>query len=211
MTNPSRRPDAAPPTETAAVRAREALARKWSYLLSSVIVVALSRDELDAELGAQLDALCVALHNEPFDPAPFEEVGERLVALGYVNEPGLRRTVDVLGKGLLALEEFRGIEQHTVRVVGGIGRGRALINVNGRTIVGTWRKSSITKPTRFYDRAGNQVTLTRGQTFVQVVPRGTKVRIVRGKDVPPPDPSASPSASAGPSAGSSATPAPPAP
>ena len=43
---------------------------------------------------------------------------------------------------------------------------------------------------------------------VQVVPRGTKVRIVRGKDVPPPDPSASPSASAGPSAGSSATPAP---
>ena len=87
-----------------------------------------------------------------------------------------------------------------------IGRGKALINVNGRTIVGTWRKSSITKPTRFYDRAGNQVTLTRGQTFVQVVPRGTKVRIVPGKDVPPPDPSAAPSGSAGGSA--SPTPAP---
>lgn len=121
MTNPSRRPDAAPPPDTAAVRAREALARKWSYLVSSVIVVALSRDELDAELGAQLDALCAALHNEPFDPAPFEEVGERLVALGYVNEPGLRRTVDVLSKGLLALEEFQATDQHTVRVVGGIG------------------------------------------------------------------------------------------
>jgi diguanylate cyclase (GGDEF)-like protein/PAS domain S-box-containing protein len=121
MTKPSRKPDAAPPQDTATVRAREALARKWSYLISSVVVVALSRDELDAELGAQLDALCVALHNEPFDPAPFEEVGERLVALGYVNEPGLRRTVDVLGKGLLALEEFRGSSRHTVRVVGGIG------------------------------------------------------------------------------------------
>jgi diguanylate cyclase (GGDEF)-like protein/PAS domain S-box-containing protein len=121
MTNPSRRPDAAPPSDTAAVRAREALARKWSYLISSVVVVALSRDELDAEMGGQLDALCAALHNEPFDPAPFEEVGERLVALGYVNEPGLKRTVDVLGKGLLALEEFRGSDQHTVRVVGGIG------------------------------------------------------------------------------------------
>lgn len=121
MTNPSRRPDAAPSSDNAAVRARKALARKWSYLVSSVIVVALSRDELDAELGAQLDALCAALHNEPFDPAPFEEVGERLVALGYVNEPGLRRTVDVLGKGLLALEEFHASEQHTVRVVGGIG------------------------------------------------------------------------------------------
>ena len=121
MTNPNRAPDAAPPPDTAAVRAREALARKWSYLLSSVVMVALSRDELDAELGAQLDALCAALHSEPFDPAPFEEVGERLVALGYVNEPGFRRTVDVLGKGLLALEEFRAVEHYAVRVVGGIG------------------------------------------------------------------------------------------
>src|SRR5687767_8573379 len=121
MTNPSRRPDAAPPSDTAAVRAREALSRKWSYLLSSVVMVALSRDELDAELSALLDALCAALHSEPFDPAPFEETGERLVALGYVNEPGLKRTVDVLGKGLLTLEEFRSSEQHTVRVVGGIG------------------------------------------------------------------------------------------
>ncbi|MFD9704963.1 putative bifunctional diguanylate cyclase/phosphodiesterase [Lentzea sp. NPDC059081] len=97
------------------------MARKWSYLLSSVVVVALSREELDAELGDQLDALCAALHGETFDPAPFEEVGERLVALGYVNEPGLKRTVDVLGKGLLALDEFRGTDQLAVRVVGGIG------------------------------------------------------------------------------------------
>ncbi len=137
MTNPSRRPDAAPAADTAAVQAREALARKWSYLLSSVVMVALSRDELDTELGDQLDALCAALHNEPFDLAPFEEVGERLVALGYVNEPGLKRTVDVLGKGLLGLEEFRASKQHVVRVVGGIGaltcgfaaaRGRAILD-----------------------------------------------------------------------------------
>src|SRR5688500_2567720 len=137
MTTPNRRPDAGPPPGVAAVRAREALARKWSYLLSSVVVVALSRDELDAELGGQLDVLCAALHNEPFDPAPFAEVGERLVALGYVNEPGLKRTVDVLGKGLLALEEFRSIDQLTVRVIGGIGaltcgfsaaRGRSILD-----------------------------------------------------------------------------------
>ncbi|MEU7475776.1 diguanylate cyclase [Lentzea sp. NPDC042327] len=121
MTKPSRRPDAAPPAGTATARAREALARKWSYLLSSVVMVALSRDELDAELGDQLDALCTALHSEPFDPAPFEQVGERLAGVGYVNEPGLRRTVDVLGKGLLGLDEFSGSKQHVVRVVGGMG------------------------------------------------------------------------------------------
>ena len=49
------------------------------------------------------------------------------------------------------------------------GSGTAWISTNGRTIKGTWRKASLTKPTRFYDAAGNEVTLTVGQTFVQVL------------------------------------------
>jgi hypothetical protein len=64
-----------------------------------------------------------------------------------------------------------------------IGSGRAWIATNGRTIRGTWKKTSITAPTRFYDAAGRQVTLTRGQTFVQVVPSGTKLKIVNGKRI----------------------------
>jgi len=62
-----------------------------------------------------------------------------------------------------------------------IGQGPAWISTNGKTIKGTWKKTSMTSPTRFYDKAGNLVTLTVGQTFVQVMPRGSKITIKDGK------------------------------
>ena len=74
-----------------------------------------------------------------------------------------------------------------------IGSGRAWISTNGRTIEGTWKKTGTTKPTRFYDRAGNRVTLTAGQTFIQVVPSARDVRIKAGAEEPPePEPTATP-------------------
>ena len=51
--------------------------------------------------------------------------------------------------------------------------GPAWISTNGRTIKGTWKKTAITKPTLFYDANGNPVTLTIGQTFVQVLTTST--------------------------------------
>lgn len=65
-----------------------------------------------------------------------------------------------------------------------IGSGKAWIATNGTTIQGTWRKDGDTEPIRFFDAAGEPVTLTVGQTFVQVMPSGTKVEIVAG-DPPP--------------------------
>jgi hypothetical protein len=86
------------------------------------------------------------------------------------------------------------------------GSGVAYIATNGKTIKGTWKKKSMKSPTRFYDGHGNKVTLTVGQTFVQVVRMGTKVTIKDGT-IPEPSPSASPSplptASPAASAGSS--------
>jgi DUF3048 family protein len=68
-----------------------------------------------------------------------------------------------------------------------IGKGTAWIATNGKTIKGTWRKDAITKPTRFFDASGNPVTLTVGQTFIQVLQTGSKVTIRDGKvPVPPP-------------------------
>ncbi len=63
-----------------------------------------------------------------------------------------------------------------------IGSGPAWIATNGVTVRGTWRKDSIDGPTRFYDAAGQEVVLTVGQTFIQVVPPGTPVKIVAGSD-----------------------------
>ena len=75
-----------------------------------------------------------------------------------------------------------------------IGKGTAWVSTNGRTIKGTWAKKTMTSPTRFYDRNGRQIVLTVGQTFVQVMPIGSRILIADGK-VPAPatTPSAMPS------------------
>jgi hypothetical protein len=64
-----------------------------------------------------------------------------------------------------------------------IGSGKAWIATNGRTIVGTWKKTSVTGPTRFFDKAGKPVTLTIGQTFIQVMQLSSPVTVVQGKNV----------------------------
>jgi hypothetical protein len=76
-----------------------------------------------------------------------------------------------------------------------VGSGTAWIATNGHTIKGKWRKKSLTAPTLFYDAAGHQVTLTAGQTFVQVMKTTDVVKIKDGKVPPPPSPSPSPSPS----------------
>ena len=78
-----------------------------------------------------------------------------------------------------------------------VGSGKAWIATNGRTIVGTWKKPSLTAPTRFYDGAGKPVTLTIGQTFIQVMPVGSKITIKDGV-VPGSTPATTPSPTAPP-------------
>jgi hypothetical protein len=65
------------------------------------------------------------------------------------------------------------------------GTGPGWIATNGTTIKGTWKKSSLTSPTRFFDSKGQPVVLTIGQTFVQVMPYGTKVALTPGKRILP--------------------------
>ncbi|HEX5823039.1 MAG TPA: DUF3048 domain-containing protein [Candidatus Limnocylindrales bacterium] len=62
-----------------------------------------------------------------------------------------------------------------------VGSGKAWIATNGTTIPGTWKKTALTSPTRFFDAAGKPVVLTVGQTFVQVMQTGTKVALTAGK------------------------------
>ena len=87
-----------------------------------------------------------------------------------------------------------------------VGSGKAWIATNGKTILGTWRKKSLTAPTLFYDKSGKLVTLTAGQTFVQVMKIGSPVTIKDGK-VPAPAPTPTPAASPSPSPSPSPTPA----
>jgi hypothetical protein len=59
--------------------------------------------------------------------------------------------------------------------VGNIGSGNAVVFQEGKAIKATWKKSSKTALTRFYDKSGNEISLVRGQIFIQSVPIGTNV------------------------------------
>ena len=50
-----------------------------------------------------------------------------------------------------------------------LGTGEAIVSTNGRIIHGTWSKASVSSATLLFDGAGNPITLTAGQTFVQVI------------------------------------------
>jgi hypothetical protein len=61
-----------------------------------------------------------------------------------------------------------------------VGTGRAWISTNGVTVKGTWKKKSPTAPTLLFGPDGKKVTLTAGQTFVQVLPLGYTLKIEPG-------------------------------
>jgi hypothetical protein len=70
-----------------------------------------------------------------------------------------------------------------------VGKGVAWIATNGHTVKGQWRKASPTAPTLLYGPDGKLVTLTAGQTFVQVIPTTYSFSIRDGMPpvfVPPP-------------------------
>jgi hypothetical protein len=89
-----------------------------------------------------------------------------------------------------------------------IGSGRAWIATNGIVVRGTWKKVSAASPTRFFDGAGKAVPLTVGQTFVQVMPTGSPITVVKGTPVKLATPSPSPSPSVTPDPSAPVTPQP---
>jgi DUF3048 family protein len=76
-----------------------------------------------------------------------------------------------------------------------VGSGKAWISTNGKTIVGTWKKTSVTSPTQFFDGQGRPVTLTIGQTFINVMQLTSPVSFKAGTPPAAPSPVPSPTAS----------------
>jgi hypothetical protein len=56
-----------------------------------------------------------------------------------------------------------------------IGKGDALIFKNGEVIEGTWEKDSQLDREVFYDTTGDEITLTRGPVWVEILPAGNDV------------------------------------
>jgi len=57
------------------------------------------------------------------------------------------------------------------------GTGNATVFSEGVAIAATWKKTSTTALTRFYDASGTEIPFTRGAIFMQSVPPGTGVTV----------------------------------
>jgi DUF3048 family protein len=69
-----------------------------------------------------------------------------------------------------------------------VGHGEAWISTGGLTLKGSWRKASASAPTLLFDANGDPVTLTAGQTFVQVLPLTYSFSIANGHLAAPMEP-----------------------
>jgi hypothetical protein len=58
-----------------------------------------------------------------------------------------------------------------------VGSGRAYIFRNGRMIVGKWTRPSLKDVTKFEDANGNEIPLTPGNTWVELLPVPRKIKV----------------------------------
>jgi len=56
-----------------------------------------------------------------------------------------------------------------------IGSGRALVFQNGRVVEGTWNKDAREARTVLLDNSGKEILLTRGVSWIEIIPAGKKV------------------------------------
>lgn len=61
-----------------------------------------------------------------------------------------------------------------------VGSGEAIISTNGRLIDGTWTKAAVGAPTLLFGPDGSPISLTAGQTFVQVIALSYPYEVIRG-------------------------------
>jgi hypothetical protein len=114
----------------------------------------------------------------------------RTGVVGYVYQPdsdsylryvGGKPQVDpannrqVKARNVIVMFQALSTDQYNRPVVASVGSGTALVFQEGLAITATWNKPSNTALTRFYDAAGAEIPLVRGEIFIASVPLGTKV------------------------------------
>lgn len=65
---------------------------------------------------------------------------------------------------------FTQYDEHGYMIFDVITQGGGYYVTNGNAIYVTWKKESMTSPTRYYDSEGNEITLNTGKTYVALVP-----------------------------------------
>ena len=56
-----------------------------------------------------------------------------------------------------------------------VGSGSADIFIDGRYIPGYWVRKDLNSPTYYFDETGNQIILSRGKTFIALMPAAARL------------------------------------
>lgn len=76
---------------------------------------------------------------------------------------------------MLFAQETGPVDEHLHLLYGNIGSGNAIVFQDGKAMKGTWSKPTKTSRTKFLDANGKEITLNRGQIWIEMVPTGTPV------------------------------------
>lgn len=80
--------------------------------------------------------------------------------------------VQVVETELTDVADANGVQ--SPRVIS-VGKGKAYVLRKGRIVVGTWERPSTDDVTKFYDKKGNELRLTPGNTWIELLPEGIAV------------------------------------
>jgi hypothetical protein len=86
------------------------------------------------------------------------------------NQQVYARSIVIMYQTLNYISSVEG-GQHAVRPdVVNVGSGKAIVIQEGKQIKATWKKKTNTSLTRFYDSSGTEISLVRGEIFIQSIP-----------------------------------------
>ncbi|HLC70089.1 MAG TPA: DUF3048 C-terminal domain-containing protein, partial [Patescibacteria group bacterium] len=71
--------------------------------------------------------------------------------------------------------KIKTIDDYGRQAITTVGEGDMFILKNGYRVDGRWKKESLVSRTRFYDKAGQELTLLPGKTWVQIVAASTVI------------------------------------
>lgn len=72
-------------------------------------------------------------------------------------------------------KEIGPVDTHAHLLYENIGSGEAIVFQDGKATKGVWKKATRNARTIFYDTANKEITLTRGQIWIEMLPIGTTV------------------------------------
>lgn len=76
---------------------------------------------------------------------------------------------------VMFVKEIGPVDDHLHLLYNNIGSGTGLLFQDGKNVSITWKKQTRNDRTKFYDAKGNEVTLNRGQLWIEMLPIGTSI------------------------------------